>query len=76
MKIRLSLTIDKDLLRCMKTYATGNRRAYRSWWNIISNALHDPTDRKHIIALTDKLKKPAGVDDDADLKALYYNEHC
>ena len=74
MKSRLNLTIENSLLEDVKSYAVKQNRSVSDLVESYFKKVTRPSKRKSIIDLVEKLEKPT-IDNDADLKDLYYKEN-
>ncbi len=75
MKSRLNLTIENSLLEDVKSYAAKNKRSVSDLVESYFKKVTRPSKRKSIIDLVEKLEKPK-INDNADLKDLYYKENA
>jgi len=75
MKSRLNLTIENSLLEDVKSYAVKQNRSVSDLVESYFKKVTRPSKRKSIIDLVEKLEKPT-IDNDADLKDLYYKENA
>lgn len=76
MKTRLNLTIDNSLLMQIKAYASSKKMSVselvENYFKSISKSYKG---KKNIIQMVDELDKPL-IENDADLKDLYYKERA
>ena len=76
MKTRLNLTIDNNLLTHIKAYASSKQMSVSELVeNYFKNISKSTKRKKNIISLVDKLEKPA-IEENADLKELFYKEQA
>ncbi|MBA4257830.1 MAG: hypothetical protein C0446_01610 [Chitinophaga sp.] len=75
MKSRLNLTIENSLLEDVKSYAVKNKRSVSDLVESYFKKVARPSKRKNIIDLVEKLEKTT-MNDNADLKDLYYKENA
>jgi hypothetical protein len=76
MKTRLNLTIDEATLETIKAYAASKQTSVSEMVEAYFRKItQPPARRKNILHLIDNLKKPA-IDQQADLKELFYQEQA
>jgi hypothetical protein len=71
MKSRLNLTIDTDLLITIKSLAKKKQKSISEMVGEYFNVIAKSAKRKNIIDLVESLPAPK-IDDEADLKELFY----
>lgn len=75
MKSRLNLTIENSLLEEVKIYAVKQQRSVSDLVESYFKKVTKPAKLKNIVDLVEKLEKPT-INDNADLKDLYYKENA
>lgn len=76
MKTRLNLTVNDDVLTDMKHYAQKKGKSISEIVeNYFATLIKSRKKKKNILQLVEELK-PAGFDDNADLKDLFYKDQA
>jgi hypothetical protein len=73
MKERVNLSIDKELLKAMKTYAAGRRKSVSELVEDYFRTVTRPIQRRNIVEMMDELER-AIPDSKGDLKELFYRK--
>lgn len=75
MKTRVNLTIEKELIQQVKSYAAKKQTSVSDLVEEYFSRIVRPTKRKNFLDLVKELPKP-DIDDNLDLKKAFYEEQA
>jgi len=75
MKTRFTITVDEDLIACMKELAAQNGTSVSELVEVYFRKLTRPVKRKSVVGIIKELNTPT-INTDANLKELYYEQQA